>query len=39
MSVLLCLYLSFFAHFVKTDPLKGKIKEMTSKLDNKAGAN
>lgn len=39
MGVLLCLYPSLFAHFVKTSPLKSKIKKMTSKLDNKAGAN
>lgn len=38
MGVLLCLYPSLFAHFIKTGPLKSKIKEMTSKLDNKAGA-
>lgn len=39
MGVLLCLYPSLFAHFAKTSPLKNKTKEVTSKLDNKAGAN
>lgn len=38
MGVQLCLQLPLFAHFDKTRPLKSKIKEMTSKLDNKAGA-
>lgn len=37
MAVRLFLQLALFAHFDKTDPLKSKIKVMTSKLDNKAG--
>lgn len=38
MGVRLCLQPPLFAHFDKTRPLKSKIKEMTPKLDNKAGA-
>lgn len=39
MGVLLCLHLPLFTHFVKSCPLKSKIKEIASKLDNKTGAN